>query len=260
MGFTTVAYSMQRVGATAALTVITPVADAHVTINGNTIVIPPKMNKLMGAASSYGTGLAAGAPTLAQLQSPALRRVFNQDISRMMDTLAEFEDGHINAFPYDPLPLDEGEGLTAWSAHGALALGETSMFVFLCDKPATPISGEIRTVRFTSVCAAATRVWTLGVLAATQQLPMGRYAVVGMKAMNLTDFGAVRLVFTDTPWRPGCIMTHSPIAHEPQMFRDGVLGEWGQFNWQDPPRIEVCSVLAAPVANPQIMLDVIKIA
>lgn len=260
MAFTMVAYSMQRVGATAALTVITPVADAHIAINGNNIVIPPRLNKLMGAVSSYGTGLAAGAPTLAQLASAALRRVVQQDISRMSDTLAEIGDSHVQMYPYDPLPLDEGEGLQAFSAHGALALGETSMFVFLCDKPASPVSGEVRTVRFTSVCAAATRVWTLGVLAAQQQLPMGRYAVVGMRAMNLTDFGACRLIFTDTPWRPGCIITHSPIAREPNMFRDGVLGEWGQFNWQDPPRIEVCSVLAAPVANPQIMLDIIKIA
>ena len=260
MAFTTVAFSMQRVGATPALTVITPVNDAHVTINGNSIVIPKGMSKLMGVVSAYGTGLAAGAPTLAQLVSPALRRVFNQDVSRMMDTLAEFEDGHIQMYPYDPLPLDEGEGLQAFSAHGALALGETAMYVWLCDAPAKPVSGEVRTLRFTSVCAPATRVWTLGVLAAQQQLPMGRYSVVGMRAMNLTEFGVCRLVFTDSSPRPGCIISHSPIAHEASMFRDGMLGEWGQFNWQDPPRIEVCSVLAAPVANPQVMLDLIKIS
>jgi len=260
MAFTTVAYSMQRVGATAALTVITPVNDGHVTINGNNIVIPPKLNKLMGAISAYGTGLAAGAPTLAQLVSPALRRVFNQDISRMCDTLADIEDEHVNMFPYDPLPLDEGEGLQAFSAHGALALGETAMYVFLCDKPAAPVSGEIRTMRFTSVCAPVTRIWTLGVLAAVQQLPMGRYAVVGARVMNATEFGICRFIFTDSPQRPGVPITHTPFAHDVHMFRDGMLGEWGQFNWQDLPRIEVCSLLAAPVANPQVQLDLIKIS
>ncbi len=162
--FTMVAYSMQRVGATAALTVVTPVGDAHVTIDGNNVVVPKELNKLAGAIASYGTGIAAGAPTFAQLASPGLRRVFNQDLPRIHDTLAAILHEHLNLFPYDPVPLEADEGLQAFTAHGALALGETSVYVLLCDGPAKAITGEVRTIRYTSVCAPVTRVWTLGAL------------------------------------------------------------------------------------------------
>lgn len=258
--FTTVAYSMQRVGATAALTVVTPVADSHVTIDGNNVVVPKELSKLLGAFACYGTGLAAGAPTLAQLQSPGLRRVFQQDISRMSDSVADVTDVEVQLYPDSPLPLDPDEGLQAWTAHGALALGETTVGVFLSDGPAAKVSGEIRTIRFTSVCAAVTRVWTLGVLAAVQQLPMGSYNVVGARVINATESGLFRLVFTGYDWRPGGVLTHSVIAHEPSPFREGRLGVWGAFDWMHLPRIEICSMLAAPVANPNVYLDLIKIS
>jgi hypothetical protein len=258
--FTLVAYSMQRVGATAALTVVTPVADAHVTIDGNNIVVPKALSKLLGAYCSYGTGLAAGAPTLAQLQSPGLRRIFQQDISRMSDTVYDLENSHIQMYPDSPLPLDADEGLQAWTAHGALALGETTVGVFLSDGPAVKVSGEIRTMRFTSVCAPVTRVWTLGALAVVQQLPMGTYQVVGARVYNATESGLFRLIFTGYDWRPGGLLTHSVIRDEPEMFRDGNLGVWGTFDWMHLPRIEICSVLAAPVANPTVILDLIKVS
>lgn len=257
--FTTVAFSMQRVGATAALTVVTPVADAHVTIDGNNVVVPSQLPKLLGAWACYGTGLAAGAPTFAQLQSPALRRVFQQDISRISDGLADVEEEHVHLFPDSPLPLDPDEGLQAWTAHGALALGETTVGVFLCDGPLAKVSGEIRTIRFTSVCAPVTRVWTLGVLGVVQQLPTGTYQVVGARVINATEMGLFRLVFTGYDWRPGGVMSHAVIAHEAIQFREGRLGVWGTFDWMHLPRIEICSMLAAPVANPQVLLDVIKV-
>lgn len=258
--FTTVAYSMQRVAATAALTVIPPVADDHMTVDGNNFVIPTALNKLLGAVAAYGTGLAAGAPTFAQLQSPGLRRVFQQDISRMHDTVADVTDVEVQLYPDSPLPLDPNEGLQAWTAHGALALGETQVGVFLTDGPAAKIAGEIRTIRFTSVCAPVTRVWTLGVLAAVQQLPMGSYQVVGARVINATESGLFRMIFTGYDWRPGGPLTHSVIAHEPSQFREGRLGVWGTFDWMHLPRIEVCSMLAAPVANPNVYLDLIKVA
>jgi len=260
--FTTIAYSMQRVGATAALTVVTPVPDQHITIANNSFIVPPTMNKLLGACAVYGTGLASAVPGafLAQLQAPSLRRIFQQEINRVADTFThEIHQEHIQLFPDSPLPLEGGEGLQAWSAHPALALGETAVYVWLCDSPSKPISGEVRTIRYTSVCAPATRVWTLGQLAATQEIPQGVYAVVGARVMNLTEFGLFRLIFTGYDWRPGGLICHDPSAQDILYQRDGFLGEWGRFDWRDLPRIEICSVLAAPVANPRVDLDLIKV-
>lgn len=261
--FTTVAYSMQRAGATVALTVVTPVADPHVTIDGNNVVIPKGLNKILGACFAYGTGLAsavAGA-YLGQLQSPSLRRVFNNEAAMIADTFVhEIHQGSIQMFEDSPLPLDEGEGLQAWTAHPALLLGETAVYVHLCDGPAAKVAGEIRTIRYTSVCAPATRVWTLGVLGVVQQLPMGDYAVVGARVINATEFGAFRLIFTGYDWRPGGQITHTLDSQDVLSQRAGRLGVWGTFNWMQLPRIEICSVLAAPVANPTVFLDLVKIS
>lgn len=262
--FTTVAFSMARPAATAALTVVTPVADQHVTIDGNNIVIPRGMNKLLGACCAYGTGLASAVPGayICQLQSPGLRRVFNQEIADIADTFThEIHQEHIQMFPDSPLPLDEGEGLQAWTAHpaGPAGAGETAVYVHLCDGPIKPISGEVRTIRFTSVCAPVTRVWALGVLGVVQQLPMGNYAVVGARVINATEFGAFRLIFTGYDWRPGGMMTHTLDSQDVVYQRNGWLGEWGRFNWMTLPRIEISSVLAGPVANPVVYLDLIKV-
>jgi len=260
--FTTVAYSMQRVGATPALTLVTPVPDAHVTETATDIIIPKGMSKLFGAVMAYGTGLASAVPGvfLGQLQSPALRRVFQQELSRIDDTFGhETHQEHYHLFPDSPLPLDEGEGLQAWTAHPALALGETAVYVFLADGAVKPVKGEVRTIRYTSVCAPVTRIWTLGALGVVQPLAQGMYAVVGARVCNLTEYGAFRLIFTGYDWRPGGMITHGLDAQDAVFQRDGYMGEWGRFNWLDLPRIEICSVLAAPVINPVVYLDLIKV-
>ncbi len=255
------AYSMQRVGATAALTVVTPVQDTILTTQGNSFVVPAALAKLWGAIVAAGTGLVAGTPTLAQLQSPGLRRVFQQDLPRLNDTFAyEYHDEHGNLFPAVPVPLDPGEGIQAFTAHGALALNETAVYVIFGDGPVVKPAGEVRTIRYTSVCAPVTRVWTLGMLGITQELPQGRYQVVGAKVSNLTEFGAFRLVFTEGNWRPGGMITHGPLSPDSQIQRAGGLGVWGEFDWRELPRFEICSLLAAPVANPAVFLDLIKVS
>jgi len=92
-----------------------------------------------------------------------------------------------------------------------------------------------------------------------QQLPMGTYAVVGARVVNLTESGLFRLIFTGYDWRPGGVLTHSVLLHEPELFRGGRLGVWGTFDWMHLPRIEILSILAAPVANPDVYLDLIQI-
>ena len=261
--FTTIAYSMQRVGVTAALTIVTPVADQHITIDGNSFVVPKGMAKLAGVCMAYGTGLASAVPGayLGRLESPELRRVWNNDIAMVADTFThEIHNEHIQMFGDSPLPLREGEGLQAFTAHPALALGETAMYVHLCDAPLKAVSGEIRTIRFTSVCAPVTRVWTLGVLGQVQTLPEGTYAVVGARVCNITEFAAFRFIFTGYDWRPGGLMTHQTDSQDVIFQRNGWMGEWGRFYYTQLPRFEICSVLAAPVANPVVYLDLIKVS
>jgi len=258
--FTTVAYSALEVAVTLVMTPKPPIADPHVTIDGFNVVVPKEVNKLLGSYMSYGNGIAPGVGVCwGQLQSPGLRRNFNQDISRMHDTVADVTDAEVQMYPDSPLALDADEGLQAWTAHPALALAYSSVGVFLCDGPAVPVTGEIRTIRYTSVCVPVYGVWTLGVLGVVQQLPMGSYAVVGARVFNPIDCGLFRLIFTGYDWRPGGIITHSVMTNEPEIFRAGNLGVWGTFDWMHLPRIEVLATNLAPAVNPTVYLDLLKI-
>jgi len=261
--FTMIAYDMAKVGAAAALAVTTPVPDAHVTIDGNNIVVPKGMNKVCGLYYAHGTAAVAGTPSLVQLQSPALRRVFQNDYARMHDSNAAVTERDITLFPDSPIPLDENEGLQAWCANtGALALARALIGVWLCDAPAKAISGEVRTIRYTTVTPAVADTWTLGNLTVIQQLPQGTYAVVGARCLSVGDCGLFRLIFTGYDWRPGGVMTMAtavPGIPNPdiEFQRNGYLGEWGRFDWMHLPRLEVCTIAA--VANPDLYLDLIKV-
>ena len=257
MAFTIVGYDMARADAVAALAVVTPVADQHVTIDGNNVIVPSELSNLIGEYAAHGTG-AAGSPTLAQLQSPALRRTFNPDIPRLHDSLAALSDEHINMHPESPVPLDKGEGLQAWLANGAVVAARGLVGVFFADGSITPVHGAIFTLRYTTVTPAAANAWSLGTLTVIQALPAGRYQLVGARVDSAGDCGLFRLVLTGHDWRPGGVITTGPTVGSPNCFRYGNLGVWGEFDDRHLPRIEILSIVG--VANPAVCIDLIKVA
>jgi len=259
--FTVVAYEADVAAGFAALTPVLPVPDPHVTIDGNSVIIPKDVSKLIGAHATFVVDtVAAGLGILSQLQSPGLRRVFNQDITNMSDGLDVINGKQPQLYPTSPVPLDADEGLQALESSAALANNNCQIAVFLADGPIPKVDGEIRTIRYTSVTPSAQGVWTLGVLGVVQELPQGDYACVGARVVSALDTGLFRLLFTGYDWRPGGLLSRGVLENDMEIFRRGNLGVWGTFNWRQLPRIEVCSVLAAPVANPAVYLDLIKIA
>jgi len=48
------------------------------------------------------------------------------------------------------------------------------------------------------------------------------------------------------------------MEKEHYQFRRGILGNWGEFDQITPPKIEIMEL--TPVANPEVYLDLIKIA
>lgn len=254
--FTLVGYDAARAGAIAALAAVTPVADQHVTIDGVNVIVPNELPNVIGEYVAHGTG-AAGAPLLAQLQSPALRRTFQHDIARHHNSVAVISNEHVNYHPESPIPLDPGEGLQAWLANGAVALARGLIGVLLSDGPQAPARGAIFTLRYTTVTPVVADVWTLGVLTVIQPLPAGRYQVVGARVESAGNCGLFRLIFTGYDWRPGGAIVVSNIVGCPGYQRYGNMGVWGEFDDRHLPRIEILSIVA--VANPVLLLDLIKV-
>jgi len=254
--FTLVAYDDARAAAVAALAPLLPAPDQHVTIDGLNIVVPEGLPNVIGVYVAHGDAAIGGAPLLAELQSPALRALFQHDLDKMHDTIVPIVEPLLNIHPESPIPLDKGEGLQAWMANGVLAAARGMVGVLLSDGPQAPVKGPIQTIRFTTVTPVVADVWSLGVLTVIQPLPTGKYQVVGVRCVS-ADVGLFRLIFTDGKWRPGGVITTAVALPDIEAQRHGNLGVWGEFDSRTLPRLEILSILA--VANPDIYLDLIKV-
>lgn len=244
MPFTTVAYHKAAVSAT--LLPIQPIADQHVTVKDNDLTIPD-LNFLV-AALIFGN-----APTQAQLRSPSLRRLILEDIGKMLATetcvgaVDVLEDKRDN-----PLELTVSEKLNVYTIHTL----DGWALIWLADGPVTPVTGDIRTVKCTVVTHGAADVWTNSALTLSQTLPAGRYQVVGMRAFG-TNLLAVRLVFVGGTWRPGVPAGDSIDDPEVPQFRNGRFGAFGEFEFDQPPSVDLLGTGVS--AAEEIYLDLIQI-
>ncbi len=157
-----------------------------------------------------------------------------------------------------PIALDEDEALNALFLNAAVAATRVQLGAFLADEPIKPISGEIMTVRATSVIVAAANVWSFGPLTLAQDLPKGRYAIVGAKVVAAATQGLFRFILPNQWNRPGGAIVEAISDAEPMYQRYGWLGNWGEFEHRQPPQLEILEAQDA-VNNPDVYLDLIKV-
>lgn len=207
-------------------------------INGDDIRVPDDLNRIVAAAAICALGA-----TQARLTSPSLRAFANHyivPISGLADSNAEpaantpFSDLRRN-----PITLEPGEALNFEVDGNTAAAADQSALVWLSDGPISPIEGqEIHTTRATAAITATAGAWTNGALTFTQDLPSGRFGVVGMTVIGATCVAA-RLSFRGGGGRPGCIGADSYSDGFRSPFRYGQFGLWGEFETNTPPTLDV---------------------
>ena len=242
--FTLVGYHKAAVSAT--LLPLQPIADPHVTVAGNDLTVP-ELNQIVALLC------VGGAPTQAQVQAPSLRRLVQEDIPAYIAT--EVCTGAVDVIVDKrdvPLILERSEKLNAYTIHTT----DGRVFVWLSDGPITPVSGDIRTVKCTTGHTTAGDLWQNVALTFTQTLPAGRYAVVGMHGHG-TALLAARLVFVGYSWRPG--VPTGALAANPglPMFRNGAFGTFGEFEFDQPPSIDLLGT--GVTSTEEIYLDLIQV-
>lgn len=272
-----VAFYGARAGTVAPLNVA-GLADTHVTVQGNNIIVPSPCNKLL-AAYCMSQATAGSLTNIITLSSPSLRSTSLVDISNhnangAVVAAAQIPDNNapFNDFTQAPIQLTSGEALQMLSAVDAAAVAENIFgIMFLTDGNITPITADrIETVIFDGQAAAVINTWSPTALVPRQALRAGSYAVVGMKATG-TSMIAARLVFGNQGPRPGIIATNSPVGaggvgsfadsvdQMRGMFRYGRMGVFGTFTNVNPPQAEIiCSVADAAITQ-HFALDLIKI-
>lgn len=244
MASTLVAYHKAAVSAT--LLPLAVVADPHVSYAGNDLTVPV-LNRIV-AALIFGN-----APTQAQIQSPSLRRLVQEDIGSMIATeVTATADVALHDKREDPLALDVSEKLNVYTVHTL----DGWALVWLADGPIVPAHGDIHTIRCTTGHTAAADGWENVALTLGQTLPAGRYQIVGMRAFG-TNLLAARLVLIGYSWRPGCpagVNINATIAYK---FRYGAFGVLGEFEFDQPPSVDLIGT--GVTAAEEVYLDLIQI-
>jgi len=280
MPFTLVDYNQDRASAVTTLSELTPVADDHVTIKGDSVYIPPDLNKIIGYSFSHTTGSGLGNFTGGRIDSPSLRAMFPLDISVGANALdgmhahtenlaasytqnATTREQVINPlspvmFQDSPIPLKTNEGMKALMTNGAVGGARGIAGIWLANGAITKVTGDIRTIKATTTFTPTANEWSSSIIDFVQDLPVGDYQVVGARCVGGDTQGLFRLIFVGGFWRPGGVINQRITSPDVKVFRRGNLGVWGTFHSLQPPKLEVMEV--ASVANPELYLDLIKVA
>lgn len=224
---------------------------------GDEIRVPDDLANVVAAAAIVGQ-----TNTRARLVSPSLRDIFNPEIAPLNDG----GDGDcLPSVPHrvmdlraNPIALAAGESLTAETNANQTDADDQSVLVWLADGAISPgVSGEIHTLRATAAITAGVGSWTNGALTFLETIPVGSYAVVGMRAEG-TTLVAARLVFRGGGWRPGVMGSVAAQDEAWPGFRNGGMGVFGEFHSTVPPTLDVLCNDAD--TSQRVLLDLVKLS
>lgn len=234
---------------------IAGIADQVVHVEGDIVYVPEKFNKILMVCA---VGLDCGK---AKLESPSIRKMGVLDINPHgnydLITMGHFPCARWT--PQSPISLVTGEGLEGKTYVGTDITHFQAIGVLLGDAPATPVTGEIWTVRAT--CASTTpeeSKWVNVEMTFDETLPVGRYQVVGCEVWMQSGL-LFRLVPIGAMNRPGGLICCGNQQRAPDQQRWGYLGVWCEFHSSTPPSIDI--VASNEVASTiSVHLDLIKVA
>ena len=234
----------------AVLTAIAALSDPVLTISGNNLQVPAA-TPMLGLASAIGVNLTRG-----QLQSPSLRRFINFEVRPIHRSVSPLSPNPSIDFMSEPIALDPGEQLQAWTAEDGAGATRMNMIVNLVDKGVTPVTDPSFTLRATSAQTLVAYAWTNGVLTFDQVLPVGQYAIVGARCES-AGLLAFRFVLQNQTPRPGGIgnLTESTLTLPGQ--RSGGWGVWGAFDNWTIPTVDFFSASADTAET--LALDLVKV-
>ena len=236
-----------------AYTQIATVGDQHVKTLGDVLYIPDDFPYLMGFYGMMG----AAVPGSPYADSPSLRAKALYDIFPVDANIAPQSPPSLCLRQNNPIKLKPNEGLQIWSDANPAAAEFHTMLTFLSDGLIEPVKGEIFTVRFTAAITCVAGTWTNGAITLVQTIPAGRYAVVGAGFIG-ANLQAARFVPIGHYNRPGAPASTTVAGIKNELFRNGNMGKWFEFEHNVLPSLD-CLAIAACVAQVG-YLDLIQVA
>ena len=111
-------------------------------------------------------------------------------------------------------------------------------------------------MRATAAATLAAGTWVNSALTMTQTLPVGTYAVVGLRAIG-ANLQAARLSFIGGGYRPGVPAVNGDGDGDFKPLRFGMSGEFGRFDNNTIPSVDC---LGHTDTSQRFYLDLIKVA
>jgi hypothetical protein len=255
MPFTTVAFQ-ESIDPGGAFTAINAAAgEQHVTSSGDNIDVP-ELSQIIAVAAGVETAV----ESFARLTAPSLRGlglfIIEPFSGAAAGAVEPASPQPVMDLRRNPLALVRGEVLNAELNSNPVAAQRQWVAVWLADGPIEPVTGRIFTVRATGATTLVQDTWTNVPLTLAENLPRGRYQLVGMRARS-DGCVAARAVFIGGRWRPGCLGVDAQTDLEHMMFRYGQLGVWGEF--EDPDLLSVDFLSVSADAAQDVMLDLIQL-
>jgi len=228
---------------------VAAVADPHIFVNGDDIVIGPN-NMLIGAIALPGsTG------TRARLVSPSLRQRNTYDIRPLVLGILPGSLGGFRIHPQAPIELTPNEALNCKFTADPAAAEQESCVVFLAPGAVNPVSGKIFPVRFSVTLALVKGAWANAIIDLVDDLPTGTYTVVGA-ALEAAAGVAFRFYPVGSANRPGAMCQNTAADVQMREFRFGGLGAWFDFNTVQLPSVDILADAAAASATYYGTMDV----
>lgn len=246
----TLAGFFESSGATS-LTEVAALADPHLRVVGDDIIVPP-LGNLAGVLAKSNT------VNDARVESPSLRRFVNFSVHPVREGAS-----HLNRNPenywvdlFDRIvPLDVSEAVNLKVAESTAADAVYGLIWFADGMDAVP-DGPVRTVRATGTATLTANAWTNFAITFDEDLPAGRYAIVGAAGQSAGLVG-FRFVIPGYMWRPGTIGITDVSYVSMRSFRYGGKGSWGEFEHDLPPTVDMISISAD--TTEKIWLDLVQV-
>ena len=242
---------------------IAALADDLIETNGDRLVIP-SLNQIIAIAGGLPSDTAL--ESRLRINAPSLLNrtsYFVSPLNGQTDADAEPSDpARVDNLLAGPLVLRPGEELEALALADSTAAAFSWCLLWLTDGLAPVPSGDIFTTLATGTTTLTARAWTSANITFAERLPVGRYAVVGMRYEGASAIAA-RIIFRGDSgpsggWRPGVIGQDTADGEIPSMFRKGGMGNWGEFSSLTPPVIQCLADIGDPVQR--FWFDLIRVS
>ncbi len=204
----------------------------------------PSLNRIIMLAGGADNAVAARL----RLRSATLDKLTLPEIVPLNQATGDVEPGSppaIMKMLENPMSLGVDENLRAELNNNPGAVADQWLIVWFADGPVTPLSGqEIFTLRGTGTTTVTARAWSAVTLVLDEELPPGKYAIVGMRAESASCIAARVINREGDLWRPGCLGADDEVDLTDPVFRGGKLGIWATFPFTQFPDVEFLCDLA----------------